>query len=165
MGLATHLGPWLLGTVKNTTGTTAGTIRNMGATTVLQYSSSFASTASAASTGIVIPAGSIITDVFVIQTVQFTSGTTGTITALINGTQFAVGSVSGAGSTTNIVCAPSSLSATAGVGSSIWLNSGTTDGIITVTGATLTAGNGVLCVHYAVRNSDGTYAPTSFTGP
>jgi len=36
MGFATHLGPWLLGTVKNTTGTTAGTIRNMGATTVAQ---------------------------------------------------------------------------------------------------------------------------------
>jgi len=36
MGFATHLGPWLLGTVKNTTGTTAGTIRNMGATTVNQ---------------------------------------------------------------------------------------------------------------------------------
>jgi len=36
MGFATHLGPWLLGTVKNTTGTTAGTIRNMGATIVAQ---------------------------------------------------------------------------------------------------------------------------------
>ena len=36
MGFASHLGPWLLGTVKNTTGTTAGTIRNMGATIVAQ---------------------------------------------------------------------------------------------------------------------------------
>ena len=36
MGFATHLGPWLLGTVKNTTGTTAGTIRNTGATVVAQ---------------------------------------------------------------------------------------------------------------------------------
>ena len=36
MGFATHLGPWLLGTVKNTTGTTAGTVRNMGATIVAQ---------------------------------------------------------------------------------------------------------------------------------
>ena len=34
MGFATHLGPWLLGTVKDTTGTTAGTIRNTGCTTV-----------------------------------------------------------------------------------------------------------------------------------
>jgi hypothetical protein len=165
MSLATFSGPVRIGNVRNTTGTTAGTIRNTGVITVLQYSSSFSSTASTASTGIVIPAGSIVTDVFVIQTTQFTSGTTGTITALINGTSFAVGSVSGAGATTNIVAAPSSLSSTAGVGSSIWLNTGTTDGIITVTCATMTAGAGILCIHYAVRNPDGTYAPTSFTGP
>ena len=36
MGFATHLGPWLLGTVKDTTGTTAGTVRNTGATIVAQ---------------------------------------------------------------------------------------------------------------------------------
>ena len=36
MGFATHLGPWMLGTVKETTGTTAGSIRNTGATTVTQ---------------------------------------------------------------------------------------------------------------------------------
>ena len=36
MGLASHFGPWRLGTVPNTTGTTAGTIRNMGATIVAQ---------------------------------------------------------------------------------------------------------------------------------
>lgn len=165
MGVATHLGPWVLGTVRSTTGTTAGTVRNTGVTTVLQYSTSVAFNASAASTGIVVPAGSIITDIFMIQTTQFTSGTTGTMTALINGTSFAIGSVSGAGSTATIVFAPSSISATAGVGSSIWLNTGTTDGIITITGATLTAGQGVLCVHYGLRNADGTYVPTSYTGP
>jgi hypothetical protein len=160
MAIASHLGPWLLGTVKNTTGSTSGLIRNMGATTVVQTSTSFAYTASAASTGIVIPAGSLITDIFIIQTTQFTSGTTGTVTALINGTSFATLTVTGAGSAATIVGAPSSISATAGVGSSIWLNSGSTDGIITVTGATLTAGQGVLCVHYAVRNADGTANPT-----
>ena len=36
MAFATRLGPWLLGTVKNTTGTTAGTINNLGATIVAQ---------------------------------------------------------------------------------------------------------------------------------
>ena len=36
MGFATHLGPWLLGTIKNTTGTTVGTIENLGATVVSQ---------------------------------------------------------------------------------------------------------------------------------
>jgi hypothetical protein len=160
MGLATHLGPWLLGTVKNTTGTTAGLIRNTGITTCLQYSSSVAFGASAASTGIVIPAGAIITDAFVIQTTQFTSGTSGTITVALNGTAFAVATVTGAGSLVNIVLAPTSVTTAL-----TWLNSGTTDGIITVTNATLTAGAGILCLHYGVRNADGSSYPTSFTGP
>ena len=165
MGIATHLGPWVLGTVRSTTGTTAGTVRNTGPTTVMQYStSSVAFNASAAATGIVIPAGSLITDVFIIQTVAFT-GSPGTMSALINGTTFATSASVSTASTSNIVFAPSSTSATAGVGSSIWLNTGATDGIVTVTGATLTAGAGILCIHYAVRQPDGTYVPTSFTGP
>lgn len=160
MGLATHLGPWVLGTVKNTTGTTAGTIRNTGITTVLQYSSSIAYTASAASTGIVIPAGSILTDLFLIQTTQFTSGTSGTLTILLNGTAMANATITGAGSLTNIVFAPTSVTTAA-----TWLNIGSTDGILTVTGATLTAGAGVLCAHYGLRQPDGTYVATSTTGP
>lgn len=160
MGIATHLGPWVLGTVRSTTGTTAGTIRNTGITTCLQYSGSIASTASAAATGIVIPAGSIVTDIFVIQTTQFTSGTSGTLTVLANGTAFANATVTGAGALTNIVFAPTSVTTAL-----TWLNTGTTDSIITVTAATLTAGAGILCVHYGVRQPDGTYVPTSSTGP
>lgn len=151
MGTATHLGPWALGTVKNTTGTTAGLIRNLGITTVLQTSSSLAYTASAASTGIVLPAGSVLTDLVLIQTTQFTSGSSGTITVALNGTTIATATVTGAGALTNIVFAPNSVGSAA-----TWLNIGTTDGILTVTGATLTAGAGVLCAHYGVRNSDGT---------
>lgn len=162
MGIATHLGPWVLGTVRSTTGTTAGTIRNTGVTTCLQYSGSLTTAASAASTGIVIPAGSIITDIFMIQTTQFTSGTSGTLTVLANGTAFAVATVTGAGSLANIVFAPTSVTTAL-----TWLNSGTTDDIITFTAQTanLTAGAGVLCIHYGVRNADGTYVPTSSTGP
>lgn len=160
MGIATHLGPWVLGTVRSTTGTTAGTIRNTGVTTCLQYSGTISSTASAASTGIVVPAGSIITDVFMIQTTQFTSGTSGTLTVLANGTAFAVATVTSAGSLANIVFAPTSVTTAL-----TWLNSGSTDDILTITAATLTAGAGILCVHYGVRQPDGTYVPTSFTGP
>lgn len=160
MGIATHLGPWVLGTVRSTTGTTAGTIRNTGVTTCLQYSGTISSTASAASTGIVVPAGSIITDIFMIQTTQFTSGTSGTLTVLANGTAFAVATVTGAGSLANIVFAPTSVTTAL-----TWLNSGSTDDILTITAATLTAGAGILCVHYGVRQPDGTYVPTSFTGP
>ena len=63
MGFATHLGPWLLGTVKNTTGTTAGTIRNMGATIVAQTYTAPASVILASPTAqqmFVLPAGAKI---------------------------------------------------------------------------------------------------------
>ena len=44
-------------------------------------------------------------------------------------------------------------------------NVGTTDAFVTYTvgGTSLTAGVGTLLVEYIVRNSDGTYAPTSYT--
>ena len=45
----------------------------------------------------------------------------------------------------------------------LWTNIGTTDGIITYTGATLSAGAGVLEISYIVRLQDGTYQHTSFS--
>ena len=75
MGFATHLGPWLLGTVKNTTGTTAGTIRNMGATVVGQTDA--ITYADAAGTrAFVLPAGAIITAMDFITTAAFSSAAT-----------------------------------------------------------------------------------------
>jgi hypothetical protein len=58
MPIGTHLGPWLLGTTKNTTGNTAALTRNTGATVVAQTSlvDTFNSTDLVA-TGIWIPAG------------------------------------------------------------------------------------------------------------
>ena len=51
MGFATHLGPWLLGTVRNTTGTTVGTIENCGATVVSQtFKKNYAGQAASATT-------------------------------------------------------------------------------------------------------------------
>ena len=64
MGIASHLGSWLLGTVKNTTGTTAGTVRNMGATIVAQtYNLTAAQVAGLTGSLGAIPAGSCITNV------------------------------------------------------------------------------------------------------
>jgi hypothetical protein len=52
MGLASHFGPWRLGTVPNTTGTTAGTINNMGATIVAQKAAiAYGTTANALTSG------------------------------------------------------------------------------------------------------------------
>jgi hypothetical protein len=77
MGFATHLGPWLLGTVKNTTGTTAGTVQNTGCTIVAQ---NFNLTAAQVATGSIsagfIPAGALITSVQILTTTLFASATT-----------------------------------------------------------------------------------------
>jgi hypothetical protein len=77
MGFATHLGPWLLGTVKDTTGTTAGNVQNTGCTIVAQ---SFNLTAAQVATGSnaagFIPAGALITSVQILTTTLFASATT-----------------------------------------------------------------------------------------
>ena len=159
MGLATHLGPWLLGTVKNTTGTTAGTIRNIGTTSVGQTDAVLYNDA-AASTAFVIPAGSLITNLALYQTTKF-AGTSGVITIYLNGTAIAASSAITAGASGIISFTPASDAQTA-----LFNNVGSTDAIITYTvgsSGTFSAGAGVLLVEYLVRQSDGTYLPTSQT--
>jgi len=79
MGFATHLGPWLLGTVKNTTGTTAGTIRNMGAAVVTQSATTTVSDTTAV-TLFVLPAGAQINNFLVDITTAYAGTTGNTIT-------------------------------------------------------------------------------------
>lgn len=156
MAIASHLGSWLLGTVKNTTGTTAGTIRNMGFTQSAQ-NAVVAFGDAAATRAFVLPAGSIIFGIDLYQTTTFTSGTSGTLTVLINGTSSAALTIT-TGTAGILEFAPAS-DATAAV----WANVGTSDAIVTYTGDTLNAGAGVLVIKYGVRQTDGTYVPTSFT--
>ena len=156
MAVASHLGPWLLGTVKNTTGTTAGTIRNMGFTQVMQ-TANVAYNDAASTQLFVLPAGAIIFEIYIYQSgAKYTSGTTGTVTLSLNGTAFAVASVSGAGAEGIIGVSPTSAAQTA-----LFTNVGSTDAIITATNATLTAGSGVIVITYGVRNADGTYNPSA----
>lgn len=157
MGFATHLGPWLLGTVKNTTGTTAGTIQNLGATNVAQ-TASVAYGDAAATQACVVPAGAIITDISIVQTTKFT-GTSGVITVYNNATACATCSAITAGSSSNIAFNPASDAQGA-----LWANVGSTDAIITYTMASsgsLSAGAGILVVRYIVRGSDGAMFPTA----
>ena len=156
MSIASHLGPWLLGTVKNTTGTTAGTVRNMGATTVAQVSP-IAYTDSAGSVADVIPAGALITRIQVITTAAFSSAAT--ITLSIGGTAISTASV-----ITTAGANAVAIAATTGAAALV-ANVGSTDAIVTYTigGTTLSSGTGVLVIEYIVRNSDGTYNPTAFT--
>jgi len=156
MAFAPHLGPWLLGTGKNTTGTTAGTIRNMGATIVCQSPAVTYSDA-ATSSAFTIPAGSLITAIQLPQSTTFT-GTSGVITVYLNGTAIATCSAI-TGGTAGVITFTGTAAQMA-----TWLNTGTTDGIITYTMASsgsLSAGAGSLVMAYAVRGSDGAANPTS----
>lgn len=184
MPIATHLGPWLLGTVRNTTGTTPGTIRNLGATSVVQVASyttpagvSTAAPYTGATTNIaVIPAGSVIHDIIVDVTTAFVGATGATTLTFQTGnattglsTNFAaatqIGQISG---TSTVATGRTTLSPTAAnVG--LLFNTGTTDLILQFIFATAgnytSGGTANIQVVYTVRNPDGSYFPSSSTGP
>jgi hypothetical protein len=159
MGFATHLGPWLLGTVKNTTGTTAGTIRNLGATVVSQSKAILYTDITAATAAFTIPAGSQILTAAFNTTVAYAT-TTPTYVLQVNGTAIntaANGSVFTNTGIVNILLGNNSAAAAV-----LCNNVGTTDANITFTQANVTAtsGAGVLTVTYVVKGSDGAANPT-----
>jgi Tfp pilus assembly protein PilV len=163
MGLATHLGPWLLGTVKNTTGTTAGTIRNVGATAVAQFKTIAYGDTTANTTLAVIPAGSAIQNIQLNFTTAYTT-TNPTFTFYVNGV-----AITG----TTVVTAPAVGSTgigTVALGSArpdLVSNVGTTDAVISFTQSNGGGGTGAITasIAYIVRQADGTIAPTYATGP
>lgn len=149
MGFASHLGPWLLGTVKNTTGTTAGTIRNMGATVVSQSVNTVFGTLTG--TAFVLPAGAQVTSVTVVTTTVFSAATTCKLS--IGGTDFTT-----TGTVTSVGSVALTANATTPGG---WVNVGSTDAIVTYTlaGAGLTTGAATIIITYVVRESDGSANP------
>lgn len=156
MGIATHLGPWVLGTVKSTTGTTAGLVRNTGATIVAQTKEIVLADGTATVTAASLPAGALITSMQFITNTAFTAGT---ISISIGGTVYASGVTlpTALGITTVTTTTTSAAAALVG----------TTDELVTYTMAGMTgAGASItLVIAYIVRQADGTYVPTSFTGP
>lgn len=160
MGFATHLGPWLLGTVKNTTGTTAGTIRNMGATTVTQSNTTTVSDTTA-TTLFVIPAGAQITNFFVDITTAYAGTTGNTITIQTSGGS-SLATVGGA-TTTPLSTGRATVTLTAAQIGTI-LNVGTTDLIVQVIYAcagTASGGAATITCQYVVKGSDGVANPAS----
>lgn len=174
MAISTHLGPWLLGTVKNTTGTTAGTIRNIGATIVAQTAtvnmSGVALTAAAVAQSLfTLPAGSKI----IRFNAEFTTAPSG------NGvTQVAMVVGNGTGSNNQLLTSVnlgtsavkvSTATLDAGLVVALANNIGTADypvfATFTATTGNPTAGVLVVTCEYIVRNADGTVYPTSYTGP
>lgn len=160
MGFATHLGPWLLGTVKNTTGSTAGTIRNMGATVVTQSGVTTVSD-TAATTLFVLPAGAQINNFLVDITTAYAGTTGNTITI-----QTAAGSslaVVGGATTTPLAIGRATVTLT-GAQVATFVNVGSTDLIIQVIYAcagTASGGAATVTCSYTVRDSDGSANPTS----
>ena len=158
MGFATHLGQWLLGTVKNTTGTTAGTIRNLGATIVAQNkTATFAETT--ATTLAVLPAGACITSVQLIVDGVVFNGTSPTLTIKNGATT--IGTITPTASTGGQY----TMTVTTTVADAALLtNVGSTDAIITytVSRTTVTTGSGTLIISYIVRGSDGVANQTTF---
>ena len=141
MGFASHLGPWRLGTVLNTTGTTAGSVRNMGCASVTQSVALVAGTAVTA----MLPAGSIVHDIKTFMT----TGASATPAVTIGGVE--VGTISTA-------AGQNTLSANA-TNIATLINVGTTDKLLSFTTGANTAGT--LLVLYTVRASNGAEAPTA----
>jgi len=160
MAFSSHLGPWLLGTVKDTTGVTAGSIRNMGATEVTQtITLPFASiNASLTGRAFVLPAGAMVTYFKYFVTSTFSAATTVKLT--IGATDVtAATTVTGPANPANMTGATASDAVT-----SLFNNVGTSDAIVNYTAtkaATLTTGSVTLQVTYTVRNFDGAANPSN----
>jgi hypothetical protein len=161
MAIATHLGPWLLGTVKDTTGTTAGTIRNIGATHSIQFKAVAYGDTTAQTFLAAVPAGAVLQSIQFLTTTAYTT-TAPTFAFFVNGT--AINSATApAGTTAGTTGRGGFTLGTSNPG--LVNNVGTTDAIVSFTqvnggGGT---GAGILELSYIVRNSDGTIQPTAFT--
>jgi hypothetical protein len=173
MGFATHLGPWLLGTVKNTTGTTVGNIRNTGATLVSQtFKKDYTGQAASATTDTicVLPAGSQIVNIFIDTIVAFTGSTAANLT-LGDGTTAALYWAStditsqGRLANTNAATKLANWAGAATTASPNGAGIGSTDvkviATLTPTVAAVTAGTVQYTIVYAVANSDGSQVPAS----
>jgi len=162
MGFATHLGPWLLGTVKDTTGTTAGTIRNTGVTVVSQSGTVGVANTTAINL-VVLPAGAQIINIVCDVTTAFAGTTGNTITVQTAGGTSLV--TFGSATTTPLALGRNATVFTSSAGAvAAMLNVGATDLILQVVYAcagTASGGAATITVNYAVRNPDGSAFPAS----
>ena len=144
MGISTFTGPIKAGNVLNTTGTTAGTVKNVGFVMMAQtYSLTQAGTATATATTIVIPAYSHIVQIQMLNTVGFSGvssnislGTSATATELVAATSVA---------NIGITALTPGTDATR---SALWSNVGANDVIIYALSTNTGAGVGDLVVRY-----------------
>jgi hypothetical protein len=160
MGFASHLGPWLLGTNKYTTGTTAGSIQNMGATVVAQTATTTVNDTTA-TFEFCIPAGAQILE-FVVDITTAYAGTTGNTITIQTAAGNSLATVGGATTTPLAVGRATTNYTGAQVGT--MLNVGSTDLIVNVVYAcagTASGGAATITCLYIVKGSDGVMYPTS----
>lgn len=148
MGTTTFTGPVKAGDVLNTTGTTVGTLANVGYV-VMSQSVAITQSATAAATTIVIPAGSQIIGISALTTVAFSGasagvnvGTSATSTELVAAADFLLAAVGLLGATPG-----TDLTRTGR-----WIDVGTSDVQIYVKAAnaiSVTTGAAILTVTYA----------------
>ena len=142
MSITTFTGPIKAGNVLNTTGTTAGTIKNVGFVAMAQTASiTQAGSATAYATSIVIPAYSHILNIQFLNTTAWATtntisvGTSATATELAVGVAMIQGQVSaGPGADT--------------ARTTLWSNTGPTDVVIYVLSTNTGAGVGDIIVRY-----------------
>ena len=151
MAFSTFTGPVRSGTVKNTTGTTLGTIDNTGVVSLVQS----ASLALASKVVAVLPAGSQILDILIDVTTTFTTSST---LAVGDGTTVDA-------YVTAITTATAGRQAITFSGAQLTAmsNIGTSDVAVTVTmaGTTAIVGAGLITIRYAQKTSAGSEVPAS----
>ena len=147
MSIVTFTGPIKAGDVLNTTGTTAGTIKNVGFVMMAQtYSLTQAGTYSAGSVGtattIVIPANSHIVQIQMLATVAWASSGTISIGTTTAATQLVAATAISAIGITALT------PGTDATRTALWSNTGTSDVILYVLSSQNAAGTGDLIVRY-----------------
>ena len=144
-------GPLTAGTVKDTTGTTGGNVRNIG-NVVLAQSAAIPATAGTTTIGC-LPAGSRILNIYINTTTVFNSATT-----LLIGD----GTTTNKYLTTTTITTAALISADSGnLVSTAIDNVGATDVlIVATTSGSATTGAATIAVVYVQSNADGTETPT-----
>jgi hypothetical protein len=163
MGFSTWLGPIRTGTVKDTTGTTAGTVANCGVVELIQALAVSPATTAGTYTIGWVPAGSQILSIEVDTTTgfTFTGGTSPTATVVVGD-----GTTANKFVTTVTATSAGRNSAASNFNVANFVNIGTVDIPIVATLAftgspsAVTAGALNITVRYAQKNSDGSAAPS-----
>lgn len=147
MGTTTFTGPINAGDVLDTTGTTVGSLKNVGSAELVQiYAVNQTTTETATATTIVVPAYSTIVAIDLITTVAWSSATTTyTISVGTSATATELVSATNANSVSKISLLPATLAQ-----STLWTNTGSSDIQIWVRSGvhSVTNGLGTLVVRY-----------------